>query len=235
MFTAASTDQPGHQPSGPDPASAPAGSSAFDRLATATTERFAGQPAWAAVTEIFIGLGWLRAAASKVIDPGWWSGDYLAGFLTIHADETLGWYQPFVDYLVAPNLAMVALIVLVLQVAVAASLLLGRWRPMGLGVGIAMNLHFVAAGAVNPSAFYLLAQGALALWLVERWSRRRTEATLPAVAATGVAVAGFNLPFIRTLHPAEVIDDPAIMFITLGALTALACVLAVAGVTRADT
>ncbi len=193
--------------------------------------RFAGQPAWAAVTEVFIGLGWLRAATSKVVDPSWWSGEYLTGFLTEHNDTTLGWYAPFVDAVIAPNAWLVALAVLILQLVVAASLLTGRARPIGLGFGVAMNLHFVAAGAVNPSAFYLLAQGALVLWLIDRWSARQTQAVLPAVAASGLAVAGFNAPFIRTLHPANVIDDPAIMFATLGALTCLACVIAVSAAT----
>jgi len=189
--------------------------------------RFAGQPAWAAVTEVFIGLGWLRAATSKVIDPSWWSGDYLTGFLTEHSDATLGWYAPFVDAVVAPNARLVAPSVLILQLVVAASLLTGRARSIGLCFGIALNLHFVAAGAVNPSAFYLLAQGALVLWLIDRWSARQTQAMLPAIAASGLAVAGFNVPFIRTMHPANVIDDPAIMFATLGILTCLACVIAI--------
>ncbi len=205
-----------------------------DRLTSLFTTRFAGQPAWAAVTEVFIGLGWLRAATSKVIDPSWWSGDHLTEFLAEHSNGTLGWYAPFVDVIVAPNAWLVALTVLILQVVIAASLLSGRARPVGLGFGIALNLHFVAAGAVNPSAFYLLAQGALLLWTIERWSARRTRAVLPTVAASGLAVAGFNVPFIRTLHPAEVIDDPAIMFATLGALTSLACVIAVGAAAQAE-
>lgn len=198
------------------------------------TARFAGQPAWAVVTEVFIGLGWLRAAASKIIDPSWWTGDYLLGFLDLHRESTLGWYAPFADLMIAPNAAFVALVVLVLQLVVAGSLLTGRHRSIGLGLSIAMNLHFVAAGAVNPSAFYLLAQGALVLWLVESWDSRRVRATLPGVAASGLAVAGFNVPFIATLHPAEVIDDPAIMFSTIGALTCLAGLVAVAAAGEAD-
>ncbi len=191
-------------------------------------DRFAGQPAWAAVTEVFIGLGWLRAATSKLIDGNWWSGEELVGFLDEHRASTLGWYAPFVDLVVEPHVALVALVVLVLQLVVAASLLAGRGRSLGLGVGISMNLHFVAAGAVNPSAFYLLAQGALVLWMIDHWSSSRAHTRLPGVAAAGLAVAGFNLPFIATLHPAEVIDDPAIMFCTLGVLTCLAATLAVA-------
>ena len=53
-----------------------------DRLSKLFAARFADQPAWAAVTEVFIGLGWLRAATSKIIDPSWWSGDHLAEFST---------------------------------------------------------------------------------------------------------------------------------------------------------
>lgn len=195
-------------------------------IARSFARRFGDQPAWAIVTEVFIGLGWLRAATTKIIDPTWWSGDYLGGFVAEHAGTTLDWYAPFLEAFVSPNLVAVSAAVLVLQLLVAASLLSGRARGFGLGFGMAMNLHFVAAGAVNPSAFYLLAQGALLLWMLERWRASERRALLPAVAAGGLAVAGFNLPFIGTIHPAEVIDDPAIMFMTLGSLTALAAVVA---------
>ncbi len=66
------------------------------------TDRFARQPAWAAVTEIFIGLGWLRAATAKSIDPGWWDGSALEQFLVEHEGATLGWYEPFSQLVVTP-------------------------------------------------------------------------------------------------------------------------------------
>ncbi len=189
------------------------------------TERFRNQPAWAAVTEIFIGLGWLRAAAAKSIDAQWWNGSALQAFLFEHQSAGLGWYQPFADQIVAPNVPLFAFTVLALQAIAAASLLSGRHRAVGLGLGIAMNLHFVAAGAVNPSAFYLLAQGALVLWMIEQRPSLPSIDSLVRTMAAGLAMVGFNLPFIRTLDPKTVIDDPAIMMATVGGLTCLACIV----------
>lgn len=189
------------------------------------TERFRHQPTWAAVTEIFIGLGWLRAVVAKSTDANWWTGDALRSFLSDHDAATLGWYRPFAELIVAPNAAMFAALVLTLQLVAAGSLLSGRNRPIGLAAGICMNLHFVAAGAVNPSAFYLLAQGALALWLVEQRPSLPSVDSLMHATAVGLAMIGFNLPFIQTLDPKAVIDDPAIMMATVGGLTCLAGLL----------
>lgn len=187
--------------------------------------RFAGQPAWAAVTEVFIGIGWLRAVVAKTIDPEWWTGESLEGTVAAHADLTLAWYQPFIDIAVLPWAALVALLVLIGQWTIATTLLSGRRRGVGLALGTLLNLNFVAAGIVNPSAFYLVAQGALALWLVDGWRRRRRSRLLPIVAALGLLVAAFNLPFITTVDPAVVVEDPAAMFVTIGALTTLGALL----------
>lgn len=189
------------------------------------TERFRHQPAWAAVTEIFIGLGWLRAATAKSLDPRWWEGSAIQEFLIEHDATTLGWYRPFTELVVTPNARLFAALVLTLQLIAAVSLLSGRHRAIGLAAGVCMNLHFVAAGAVNPSAFYLLAQGALVLWLVEQRPVLPSVDSLMHATAVGLAMIGFNLPFIRTLDPKAVIDDPAIMMATIGALTCLACFL----------
>ncbi len=48
-------------------------------------------PAWVVVTQVFIGLGWLRAAAEKLIEPHWWAGGTINDFLADHDDTTLGW------------------------------------------------------------------------------------------------------------------------------------------------
>lgn len=188
-------------------------------------DRFKHQPAWAAVTGIFIGLGWLRAATAKSIDSSWWNGSALQQFLVEQDGTTLGWYRPFIELVVAPNLLIFSAVVFVMQIVVAACLLSGRHRSIGLAVGIGLNLHFVAAGAVNPSAFYLLAQGALVLWLIERRQSVPSVDSLLLAAGSGLTVVGFHLPFIRTLAPATVIDDPAIMMATVGGLTSLACLL----------
>ena len=193
--------------------------------------RTTSAPAWVVITQLFIGFGWLRAVVEKLIEPQWWTGAHLLDFVTAHQDNTLGWYQPFVDAVVVPAAVAIALIVVITQAGAAVSLLSARRLTAGLAIGIFLNLNFLAAGAVEPSTFYLLAQGSLALWLAEE--RRSTLSVRSLVVAAGsAAVLGvISLPFISTLHPARVIWDPAIMFAFGGALTALACMLVINSVT----
>ena len=196
------------------------------RARSVLSQRVSGLPAWVVVTELFIGLGWIRAATEKVIDPSWWSGEALLSFLTGHEGSALGWYQPFLDLVVSRNLVMIAIVVVLAQLAAGLSLITGRFLAVGLAIGLFLNLSFIAAGAVSPSAFYVLSQGGLALWLAERVDRRRTLRSLSAASFGGITLAVLSLPFITTLHPAEVIEDPAIMLVTGGSLTVTACQLA---------
>ena len=189
-------------------------------------DRVDGQPAWVVLTSLFIGLGWLRAAAEKLIDPQWWRGEALEQFVAEHADTTLGWYEPFLDSVVLPLAPVIAAVVVLGQLIAGVSFVTGRRLTVGLTIGMFLNAHFMAAGAVTPSAFYLLGQGALALWLCEGTATRSRTRALQIAAAVGAFAAGLNVPFISTLHPAEVIEDPAVMFAFTGALAALTCLLA---------
>lgn len=169
---------------------------------------------------VFVGLGWLRAAVEKMIDPAWWSGEALSGFLDLQTGHALLWYQPFLDNVVEPNLILIGIAVVVGQLFAGASLISGWRLSAGLAVGVFLNLNFVAAGAVSPSGFYLICQTALLLWVQhERGVRRRS---LRLLSTASFAVALLNLPFISTLDPAGVIEDPAIMLVTLGLLVAVA-------------
>ncbi len=189
----------------------------------AIRRRFAEVPAWAAVAEIFIALGWLRAAVEKVVDPSWWTGEYLSTFLVEHDGAVLEWFQPFIDVVVEPWWWMIVTLVPLAQFALAAALLRGGWaRVPGLAVGIGLNLVFIAAGAVNPSIFYILLQGGVLLWLVERDRTGRNTAWLDIA----VGVAGFlgsaSIFSIGTVAPAGAVDDPGLIMVTLAGLTLLA-------------
>ncbi|NNE96621.1 MAG: hypothetical protein HKN24_11390 [Acidimicrobiales bacterium] len=200
-----------------------------DRMRSAlrfAADRFDWQPAWVVLTELFIGLGWLRAVAEKLIDQRWWRGEVLEHFVEDHAGTTLGWYGPFLDIVVLPFAPVIAAVVVLGQLVAGVSLVTGRRLTVGLAVGMFLNLHFMAAGAVTPSAFYLLGQGALVLWLSEQTVSGARIQALRIAAAVGAFVVGLNIPFISTLHPAEVIEDPAVMFSFAGALAALTCLLA---------
>ena len=187
--------------------------------------RLRGLPPWVVLTQLFIGLGWLRASAEKLINPQWWEGDTITQFLAGNVDSTLAWYEPFASSFVLSNLSLVGIVVVVGELIAGLSLVSGRFLGIGLLVGLFMNINFLAAGAVNPSAFYLVIQGALGLWLIEQRDQRAS--TFTYLRAVSIVLGGLglgSLPYISTLHPAKVIDDPAIMLI----LTALLAFVAAA-------
>ncbi|MFV0257230.1 MAG: hypothetical protein ACK5PP_02110, partial [Acidimicrobiales bacterium] len=175
---------------------------------------------WMLITMLFFGLGWSRAAAEKVIDPAWWNGSRLADFVADHTDHALGWYRPFLVGFVGDHTVTVAAVVVVLQLVAAVTLLTGWRLEAGLAAGMLFNLHFPAAGAVNPSAFYLIGQGAVALALCQATGRPSHRILLAAEIGV-VALAVASAPSLRTLHPAEVIEDPAAMVFTVAALVVI--------------
>lgn len=191
--------------------------------------RWAGlrsRPPWLVMSQLFFAMGWLRASAEKMVSPDWWSGDTIRAFLVEHDTVTVAWFRPFVDLAVIGQVQLYVVGIVLAQLACGLLLLSHRLLPLALVVAMTMNLAFVAIGAVNPSTFYLIGQGAIALWLV---GNRRPTASLSTGLrwATGLAVAVtfINLPLVGTVDPRTVIEDPAAMIATLGGLTALGCEL----------
>ena len=196
------------------------------RVGARIDEWIASQPIWVLLIQVFIGLGWQRAAAEKLLSGPWWSGDVIRTFLIENQDATLDWYQPFLDLVVRPFSPLVAVVVLAVQIVAGASLLRGRFVGFALAAGVVLNLNFIAAGAVNPSAFYLVLQGAIALWLAEQTRAvRRTGRALIGVSVLGGGLAALSLPFMSSLDPHGVIDDPAAMLVTGGVLAVLSSAL----------
>lgn len=113
---------------------------------------------------LFIGLGWLRAGVEKLIDPLWWSGDKVAAFFgaQLAADAVyFPFYETLITQLFAPNAFALSWIILIGELLVGVSILTGTLTNLGLLAGIFMNLNFVLAGVVNPSAFYIVIQAVL--------------------------------------------------------------------------
>ncbi len=179
------------------------------------------RPGWVLLVELFIGLGWLRTAVEKLVDPSWWSGETITLFVTDHAGSGVAWYDPVAAEVWLPFADSLAPVVLGLQLLAAATMLSGRHVGLGLTVGMFLNLHFVLAGAVDPSIFYLVCQGALALHLLERRRDSGSQEVLELLNLGGIALFCATAPMARTLHPANVIDDPAVVLATFAALTFL--------------
>lgn len=186
--------------------------------------RIEGTPAWVLFIRLFIGLGWLRVATEKLIEPAWRDGTEIIAFVEGYSVWTLGWYRPIVDNLVVPNTQAILVLLIAAQFFAALTLLTGRLLAYGIGIGIFMNLNFLVAGSVDPNVFYLLSQGAIAFWLTERAvvSKGRLRA-LSLVALAIYALAMMSIPSITTVHPARVIVDPAMMYVVLAVVAVVSC------------
>ena len=167
----------------------------------------------------FLALGWIRAGAEKLIDTRWWAGDYITNFLADHEESMLSIMAPVTELIGVRVAALLALVVLLAEFAIGVCLITGRFQRQALWAACALNVSFVALGAVSPSAFYLVLQMTLLLALAS--ARRPASKPQTSSSVGGWIIAALAmLPFITTLHPHEVIDDPAIMLATLAALRA---------------
>ena len=190
-------------------------------LVAAARARLVSVPAWVLVVEIFIGAGWLRAFTEKLISADWWRGETLAGFLVETDAERVPWFHLVTDVVVWPNLTIVSGVVAGAQLLIGGALLTGRRRVPALLGGMVLNVAFVLAGAVNPSVFYLVAQLAVLLWVIERPETPRAGLLASLVSVAGLAVAGSAALAIGTVHPAHVIEDPGAVLVFLGGLAAV--------------
>ncbi|MEM9515576.1 MAG: hypothetical protein AAGA42_12035 [Actinomycetota bacterium] len=167
--------------------------------------------------QLFLAAGWFRAGVEKVIDPAWWRGDTLLGFLDEQGADMVPFFVWFTDNAVAPIPAVVAFVVAEIQLAIAICLLSNRLVRPALWAAIVLNVTFTLAGAVNPSAFYLVMQVTILLAL----SRPVGLTIALRRAALWCIVGATMLPFVRTVHPADVIDDPASMLAFVAVLAAV--------------
>jgi thiosulfate dehydrogenase [quinone] large subunit len=181
---------------------------------------FGEMPPWVLLPQLFLAAGWLRAGIANATTGGWWSGAGVREFIAVDTGHAVDVYAPFLTHVVEPLAVAVAITVCVAEVAVGSLLVLNRWTVGTLLSGAFLNLHFMLAGAVNPSAFYLVIAMVIVLWRVEsgdgavRRSIARRTATAAAVTTVGLT------PFVTTVRPAQVIEDPAIVLIFLSLLLA---------------
>jgi len=170
---------------------------------------------------LFLAAGWLRSGAEKVIDPNWWNGEVLDRFLLEQDVLMLPFFGWFSDLLIEPLIVPVAWLVGAMQLTIGLGLLFGRFPRRALWAGVLLNLCFTMAGRVNPSAFYLVMELALLVGVSRPVSmtiawRRAMLWLVPAVLV---------LPFARTIEPAAVIDDPALMIAFVSGLAAVSSVV----------
>jgi thiosulfate dehydrogenase (quinone) large subunit len=200
---------------------------------------------------LFIGMGWLRASAEKIPDPGWYDGTALTAFL----EEGLAgghivfpFYRALITDVFLPNAGALGVVVMIGELLAGAAILVGMFTNAALLGGMFMNLNFILAGAPDPSAFYFLIQvalfvggiGAIAgadallgrrvknplLVAQNRTPVRRfrtRERVFLGLAALWLGLAAYALAHVSTLDPGRSVEDPAMI---LGVLFGLSGVQA---------
>lgn len=169
---------------------------------------------------MFLGFGWLRAGVEKMIDGSWWTGDYLSRFLIEQRTRSLPFMEPLIDNVFEPFAEVISLVVMLLQLAIGIAFVTGRRLRPALWIGVTLNVVFVAMGAVDPSVFYIVIQLSLLAAVslgVFGGSRREPN---PISLGLKVGAAAALAPLAMTVHPAEVIHDPAIILVTVALLAA---------------
>ncbi len=186
-------------------------------------DRYRGIPAAVLLPQLFLAFGWLRAAVAHGTSGTWWSGEEILTFVDRDTSAAIEIYEPFLANVVRQLPALTAVVVLALELLVALMLGLNIKPLAAIAVGTFLNLQFMLAGVVNPSAFYLVIALVVVLWRMEGTVSLSTSRRL----AKGVAIAAgittlFMLPFVTTPTPARAIDDPAVVLIFLSLLFATA-------------
>lgn len=168
---------------------------------------------------IFLAAGWLRAGAEKLIDRRWWTGDVLESFLHTQHDQAIPFFRPVMDHAIAPAAGFVAAVVVITQLLCGLALGTGRHMRLALRWTVLLNVVFVLAGRVNPSAFYLVMEIVLLFAIADGTIGHRhttpSASTFVAAGASALFAVAF-IPYIRTIEPARVIEDPAMMLTFLG-------------------
>ena len=201
---------------------------------------------------VFIGIGWIRAGLEKVIDPGWTDGAALSEFLDeqiANGDIVFPLYRSFIDSAIMPNAAAVGWLVMIGQLLVGVAILTGTFTNRALLLGLVMNVNFLLAGRVNPSAFYIVIETVLfvsntgaILGVDSLLSRRIRYALIVAqpqfermhldiekvsfliLGVVSAVIAAYGLVHAEDFSP-NAVDDPAMVLFMLASLGGLSVII----------
>ena len=223
------------------------------RLVRATRAELAKERAYLLPLRLFIGLGWIRAAVAKLIDPGWYDGSELTSFLESQlawSEEAFPFYGTFMETVLLPNAAVLGVLVIALQIVAGLTIAAGFYTSAGLLVANFLNANFILAGVPDPSAFYIVIQlvlfygnAGLVLGFDGRQNRRHSHPLLVSsvdqrpehvgslrrvyalLAAFYGVLALVMAPLVTSLDPGTVVEDPAVILVTLALFAAAAAAI----------
>ena len=201
---------------------------------------------------LFIGIGWIRASLEKVLDPHWNDGAALAQFFHAKVDGgqvVFPAYQAIIEQVFLPNVGLLSLVIIAGQLLAGTAIMLGAFTNLGLLGALFMNINFILAGQVNPSAFYVIIESVLFIanvgavmgldeliskrirypWLVAHphWDldyvplEKRSFLVLAVISLLVALVASVH---VRDWGPTSV-DDPAMILLVLSSLGGLSTLI----------
>src|SRR5689334_22125648 len=103
-------------------------------------------PLWAvAILRVYLGIAFLSAASNKTFS--WWASwpQNMSHFLTSKLTDTYAFYRPVLTGFVLPNVAVIAPIIAVTEVAVGIALLLGAGTRVAAVVGLLLIVNYMLA------------------------------------------------------------------------------------------
>ena len=203
---------------------------------------------------LFIGIGWLRAFAEKVISPDWFDREAVALFLDAQlARDAVAFspYEQLVESVLRPGSRWIGWVLMALQLVVGLGIITGTYTNLALLIGSSMNANFILAGQLSPSAFYIVIQTVLfvtgagailgsdgnrarrpervpSILLVAHPDVRRTSKAdrmaLAGLAGLAGGLTWFGFAHVTDFSPSGV-GDPALVFGTVMGLSALSLII----------
>ncbi|MEX0667819.1 MAG: hypothetical protein WD313_05765, partial [Acidimicrobiia bacterium] len=203
---------------------------------------------------LFIGIGWLRAFAEKVITAEWFDGRAMGAFLDSQlAEDAVAFpsYGQLIESVLRPGSRWIGWVVTSLQLIVGLGILSGTYTNLALLIGIALNANFILAGQISPSAFYIMIQTVLfvtgagailgtdghrarrpgrapSILLVAHPDMRRASNT-DKMGVIGLGVLAASLSWFGFAHVTDLsprgVGDPALVFGTVMGLVALSLII----------
>jgi len=196
---------------------------------------------------LFIGLGWMRSSIEKLIEPDWYSGVALHHFFyerIAEGDVAFPFYQFLMEGPFFAHAPLLSKLIIVGEFYCGVAILLGIFMRPALLAGLFMNLNFILAGSVNPSAFYIVIQLTLLVSVVgevfaidsillppnsfaKGATRRRysIERAKMALCFGGTLLCMLiTIPTayaIKTIDPVQSVEDPATLLLILLGLQSL--------------
>ena len=227
---------------------------ALDRILRSIRGILRSENAYLLPLRFFIGIGWIRAGLEKLIEPAWLDGSALVEFLRYQLAGNLvvfPFYRSWIESIFLPGALALSWVIIAGQLLVGLAVLSGTLTNFALLWGLFMNIQFILAGQVTPSAFYVVIQIILLLgnagavlgfdqilgrmiplrMLVARrevlMERVRVEKRIfLMLMLISVAAGLLAVPFIRDFGPHSV-EDTAMILLVLGIFTSLSSLIMV--------